>query len=125
MRSNKFVGTFVGTSNQTLLSNDGSVRVAQVNESVTVTITKQSKDIYLIRTSYPNNQNYTIIGNLISDKIYSLNSNPLPQNDPNLLNTYYNVLYFNSKGNLRNHSNGMLDGKQYARISKLKRTSSS
>ena len=125
MRSNKFVGTFVRTSNQTLLSKDGSVRVAQVNESVTVTITKQSKNIYLIRTSYPNNQNYTIIGNLISDKIYSLNTSMLSSSDPNVLHTYYNIFYFNSKGNLRNHSNGMLDGKQYARISKLKRTSSS
>ena len=119
MCKNNFVGTFVGTSNQTLLSNDGNVRVAQVNERVTVTITKQSKNIYLIRTSYPNNQNYTIIGNLISDKIYSLNTSMLSSSDPNVLNTYYNIFYFNSKGNLRNHSNGMLDGKQYARISKF------
>ena len=89
MCKNNFVGTFVGTSNQTLLSNDGNVRVAQVNERVTVTVTKQGKNIYLIRTNYPsNNQNYTVMGTLVSDKIYSLNLKPLPD-------AYYNIFYFN------------------------------
>lgn len=97
-----------------------------ITESVEIKITKQSKNIYLIRVSYPGkNITYEVLGSLIYDKIYSSNSNPLPQNDVNLLNTYYNILYFNTKGQLRNHSSGMLDGKQYARISKLKRTSSS
>jgi hypothetical protein len=121
MRKNNFVGTFVGSSSQTLLSKAGTTLIT---ESVEIKITKESKNIYLIRVSYPN-ITYEVLGSLIYDKIYSSNSNPLPKNDVNLLNTYYNVLYFNSKGNLRNHSSGMLDGKQYARISKLKRTSSS
>jgi len=124
MRKNNFVGTFVGTSNLNLLGKVGAPTL--VTENVTVTITKQSKNIYLIRVNYPGkNISYEILGSLIYDKIYSLNSFPLPQNNPNILDTFTNILYLNSKGHLRNHSSGMLDGKQYARISKLKRTSSS
>jgi|688.fasta_scaffold516136_2 hypothetical protein len=122
MRKNNFVGTFVGSSSQTLLSKAGTTLIT---ESVEIKITKESKNIYLIRVSYPGKKiTYEVLGSLIYDKIYSSNSNPLP-NDVNLLNTYYNIFYFNTKGQLRNHSSGMLDGKQYARISKLKRTSSS
>ena len=123
MSNDNFVGTFTGMSNQCHLSNVGLV-TSQTNEPVSVKITKQSNNIYLIRINYPkNNLKYTIIGTLMSGKIYSLNTSMLSSSDPNILNTYYNIFYFNSKGKLRNHSSGTLDGYQYARISKFNKKS--